>query len=119
MLAMNVIKRVLAVIRVWSVGQVSMGAVVDVGVYPYSEIPELVKSVPNMETSSSSEFTSSSVTTSLGLLSIQYFMSVRKVRREPPSRSVQVVWQSSSVPFRLCTWACRSRIPAERAVVAL
>jgi hypothetical protein len=91
MLAMNVTRRVSAEISVCSVGQVAIGPLVVVGVYPYFESPELVKTEPKEETSSSSEFTRSNVTTSLGLASIHVLIAARNVSRDPPSRRLQDV----------------------------
>ena len=49
--AMNVTRREFAEMRVWSVGQVEMGPLVEVGVYPYLLIPLETKSAPKAETS--------------------------------------------------------------------
>jgi hypothetical protein len=59
------------------------------------------------------------VTTSFVFASIHVLISAKNDSSVPASRSVQVVWQSSNVPFWLCTCACNNRIPAERATVAL
>lgn len=82
-------------------------------------MPDEVKTEPKLDASSSSEFTRRRVTTSLGLSSIHVLIPERKASRLPPSRRVQVVWQSSRVPFELWTWAWRNRMPAESATVAL
>jgi len=101
MLATKVTSRVFAVMRVCSVGHVEIGPLVDVGVYPYVERPEASKTDPNEEASSSSEFTKSMVTTSLVLASIHVLISANHASNDPASNSVQVVWQSSRVPFEL------------------
>lgn len=97
--AMKVISRVFAVMRVWRVGQVEMGPEVEVGVYPYSLMPLDTKTDPNADASSSSELTRRSVTTSFVFASIHVLISAKNDSSVPASRRVQVVWQSSKVPF--------------------
>lgn len=104
MSATNVSNLVSASIRVCRVGHVEIGPEVDVGVYPYSEIPLDSNTAPKSDAVKSSLLTRRIVTTSLVLSSIQAFIFESHDSRDPPSSSEHVVWQSSSTPDdELCT----------------
>lgn len=92
---------------------------VEVGVYPYFEIPAEVKRGPYSEAGMLSELTIMRVTTSRGLASIQVLISDSHVVRGPASSRAQLLWQSLMVP--LSRWTCpdNNRRPADNATVAL
>jgi len=66
-----------------------------------------------------SSFTSSSVTTSLGLASSQVFISPSQSFSGPASYRAHDVWQRRGTPDSRCSWDCSRRTPAESCVEAL
>src|SRR5271163_317490 len=97
--AMKVSRRVLAEMRVWRVGQVVGGVVVEGGVYAYLVMPDSENSAASCDGVALSELTRRTVTTSLGLLSIQSLTSDSQSLSRPASSRSQSVWQRCHAPL--------------------